>query len=214
MAELVEPLRARVRLHAPVPIDLPMTAAATGDRAIEMTTDGVRIAAARALDAPLDVEQFPRLDPHVVERAEADFVDQWGGGRHPFPTCFGCGPGRADHHGMELRSGAAPGHDLHVARWEPALDGAVPSWLVWAALDCPSGFPAFVGMAADRARVTGEFAVDIRHPVPGDGAYQIVSHVTGSSGRKTTTAAAIVDEHGTNLAVATAIWIEIPLAPG
>ena len=83
---------------------------------------------------------------------------------------------------------------------------------MWAALDCPSGFPAFFGIAPDRARVTGEFAVEIRHPVAGDGTYQILSHVTGSSGRKTTTAAAIVDEGGANLAVATAIWIEIPLA--
>ncbi len=65
-------------------------------------------------------------------------------------------------------------------------------------------------MAPDRARLTGELAVDIRRPVRGDGAYQIQSHVTGSAGRRTTTAAAIVDEHGTNLAVATAIWIEVP----
>lgn len=90
----------------------------------------------------------------------------------------------------------------------------MPPWLVWAALDCPSGFPAFVGMARDRARLTGELAVDIRRSVPGDGSYQILSHVTGSSGRKTTTAAALVDEHGTNLAVATAIWIEVPRATG
>lgn len=214
MAELVDPLGARVRLHAPPPIATLMTGAESGDGAIEVTADGQPIAAVRALDAPLDVEHFPRLDPHVVEQAEQDFLDHWGRGQHPFPTCFGCGPGRDDGHGMELRSGAAPDHDVHAAAWIPEIDGTVPSWLVWAALDCPSGFPAFVGMAPDRARVTGEFAVEIRQPVPGGGAYQILSHVTGSSGRKTTTAAAIVDEEGSNLVVATAIWIEIPLATG
>ncbi len=212
MAELVDPLRARVRLHTPVPINAPMTSTEAENGAIEMTADGQRVAAVRALEAPLEVEHFPRLDPHVMTQAEADFLDHWGGDHHPFPTCFGCGPGRHDGLGMELRSGAAPGHDVHAASWEPALNGPVPDWLVWAALDCPSGFPAFVGMAPDRARVTGEFAVDIRQTVPGDGAYQILSHVTGHSGRKTTTAAAIVDEDGVNLAVAAAICIEIPLA--
>lgn len=214
MAELVDPRRARVRLQAPIPIDTPMTGTESDDGAVEVTADGQRIAAVRALDAPLGVEYFPLLDPKVVEQAEADFREHWGGGRHPFPTCFGCGPGRDDGRGMELRSGAAPGRDLHAAWWNPGADGPVPHWLVWAALDCPSGFPAFVDLAPDRARVTGEFAVEIRHPVAGDGVYQILSHVTGASGRKTTTAAAIVDEDGTNLAVATAIWIEIPLATG
>ena len=212
MAELVDPRRARVRLHAPVPIATSMTGTASDDGAIAVTADGPRIAAVRPLDAPLAVEHVSRLDPPVVAQAEADFLDHWGAGQHPFPTCFGCGPGRSDGLGMELRSGAAPGHDVHAASWSPERDGPVPEWLVWAALDCPSGFPAFVGIAPDRARVTGEFAVEIRRPVAGDGTYQILSHVTGSSGRKTTTAAAIVDEGGANLAVATAIWIEIPLA--
>ena len=213
MAELADPLHARVRLHAPPPIATPMTCAESGD-GFEVSVSGQRIAEVRALDAPLVVEPFERLAPEVVAKAEQDFDRQWGGGRHPFPTCFGCGHGRHDDLGLELRSGPAPGHGVHAASWNPELDGPVPPWLVWAALDCPSGFPAFVGMAPDRARVTGELAVDIRHPVPGDSSYQILSHVTGSAGRKTTTAAAIVDEHGTNLAIATAIWIEIPRGRG
>ncbi len=212
MAEWLDPLHARVRLQAPPPIATPMTGTESDHGAIEVAAGGQRIAEVRTLDTRLDVEPFERLDPAVVAKAEEEFDRQWGDGRHPFPTCFGCGHGRHDHLGMELRSGPAPGHDLHVASWTPEIEGPVPPWLVWAALDCPSGFPAFVGMAPDRVRLTGELAVDIRHPVPGDGAYQILSHVTGSAGRKTTTAAAIVDEHGTNLAVATATWIEIPRA--
>ena len=77
MAELVDPLRARVRLHTPVPIDAPMTSTEAENGAIEMTADGQRVAAVRALEAPLEVEHFPRLDPHVMPRAEADFLDHW-----------------------------------------------------------------------------------------------------------------------------------------
>ena len=210
MAELLEPLRASVRFRAPVPIATPMTHEQGPDGTIELSSKGRPISTVRPLEGHLDVEPFERLDPRVVAKAEADFDRRWGDGQHPFPTCFGCGHGRQDDLGMALRSGPAPGHDVHAASWTPGLDGQVPSWLVWAALDCPSGFPAFVGMPPDRARVTGELAVDIRHFVPGDGTYQILSHVTGSAGRKTTTAAALVDEHGTTLAVATAVWIEVP----
>jgi hypothetical protein len=144
----------------------------------------------------------------VVDAAEQAFHSEWDT-RHPFPTCFGCGHHRPDGLGMALAPGPAPGHDVHAAWWRPRTSGAVPPWLVWAALDCPSGFPAFVGMAPDRARVTGEFAAELLHPVPGNATYQILSHVTGGAGRKTTTAAALVDDTGSTLAVATAIWIEV-----
>jgi len=209
MAELLDPLCASVRFRAPIPVGSTMTAVPGGDDTVELFENDRPIAIVRRLEGPLDGQRFDPLPSTAVDAAEHAFHSEWDT-RHPFPTCFGCGHHRTDGRGMALAPGPAPGHDVHAAWWRPRRDGAVPPWLVWAALDCPSGFPAFVTLAPDRARVTGEFAVELLHPVPGDGTYQILSHVTGGSGRKTTTSAALVDHTGTTLAVATAIWIEIP----
>jgi hypothetical protein len=69
---------------------------------------------------------------------------------HPFPTCFTCGPDRAPGDGLRIFPGPLPGSDLWAAPWTPDPSVADPGGLVvpaviWAALECPSGFGAGVG---------------------------------------------------------------------
>jgi hypothetical protein len=155
--------------------------------------------------ASLDIDAFERLHPMAVAVAESRWLDH-SDGHHPFPTCFGCGTTRLDD-GLGLEPGRVPGTSVHATFWTPGIDGPVPSWLVWAALDCPSGGPALALVPKGSAVVTGELAVEVRQPLSGRTQYQILSRCTGRSGRKISTQAAIVDPKGRNVAVASATWI-------
>lgn len=201
---------ARVRFHAPIPLETALTVGAEG--AMSVVTDGATtIATIHELDGPLSVGQFGRVSDADVAAAEARFLDHHDG-VHMAPTCFACGNARSDALGLGLRPAAIPETALGVATWRPELDGLVPNWLVWAALDCPSGFPALARVERDEAVVTGELSVETRRALRGDGDYQILGRCTGREGRVFTTEAAIVDEAGIACAVAVATWIAVPLA--
>jgi len=94
--------------------------------------------------------------------------------------------------------------------WSPGTDGHVDPWLVWAALDCPSGTPALAAVASDELVVTGTIAASIDEPVPGDEELQIVSRLVDRAGRKLATEAALFDATGRTLATCTAIWFALP----
>ena len=212
-AELVDPHRARVRFHAFIPLGVPLTGQRAADGAVAVSDGDTLIATV----APTDpIEPFvdlpvPELDD--VAAAEARWYAACRD-RHPFPTCFGCGPARPERDGLHLRPGALAGLDVHATTWRPSLDGATPAWLVWAALDCGSAGPALVGMPDGASVVTGELAVDIRKTVPGDATVVIVSRATSRNARKTKVAAALIDPRtGQHYAAATSTWFTIAQEP-
>lgn len=201
---------ARVRLHAPIPLGTTLSTQVAGN--VTTITDGTTtIATVHDLDGPLNVGQFGRVSKADVEAAEARFLDHHDG-VHMAPTCFACGNARTDGRGLNLRPAQIPDTGLGVSTWRPELDGPVPNWLVWAALDCPSGFPALAAVERDEAVVTGELSVETRQQLRGNGDYQILGRRTGRNGRVFTTEAAIVDERGHACAVAVATWIVVPMA--
>ena len=131
---------------------------------------------------------------------------------HPFPTCFGCGPGRDD--GLRLLPGLVAGRDdgVHAAPWElePSLAdarGEVGHEFVWAALDCPTGWAVILG---DRKpRVLGRLAVDQRGPVELGYRYVVTAWCRATEGRKAFTEGALSTDTGNVQAVARATWIEV-----
>lgn len=209
MAAWVNTERATVRFHAPPPVGEPLTGLSRQLGTIDVLAGSRRIATV-STTLPLEIEPFERLQPVTVAVAESRWLDHTGG-RHPFPTCFGCGTDRSD--GLALAPGPATGSSVYATFWVPRVDGPVPSWLVWAALDCPSGGPAVAAVSNEAAVVTGELTVDIRQPLIGGERYQILSRCRERSGRRFQTEAAIVDEAGNNVAVAAATWIAIPPEP-
>jgi hypothetical protein len=132
---------------------------------------------------------------------------------HPFPTCFTCGPDRAAGDGLRIFPGPLPGGDLWAAPWTPDpsvadQDGLVESAVIWAALDCPSGFAAGVG---DTMMVLGRMAARVLARPRADTAYCLVAWRTGpAAGRKQPARSALLDAHGRVLAVARTIWVTIP----
>ena len=78
------------------------------------------------MPAPVSVAEAAEASPRY-----AGFV------HHAYNTCFVCGPARED--GLRVYAGPVEGRPGLVASpWTPAED--VRPELVWAALDCPSGW--------------------------------------------------------------------------
>jgi hypothetical protein len=132
---------------------------------------------------------------------------------HPFPTCFTCGPDRAPGDGLRIFPGPRPGSELWAAPWTPDpsvadQDGLVEFAVIWAALDCPSGFAAGVG---DTMMVLGRMAARVLARPRADTAYCLVAWRTGpAAGRKQPAGSALLDACGGVLAVARTLWVTIP----
>lgn len=202
-AAFIDPRRARVRLRAPVPLETPLVPIDTDDGVV-VTADGIPtgIGLVTALDGGLpdpDLDAFRPLG-RSVESSPFD------GRGHPCPTCLTCGTHRPD--GFRLRMIGADGR--YRCSWHPGLVGHVPYWLVWAALDCPTGGPAIAAVGDDEFALTGELAVDIRRHVPGDRMLEMLSRLVDRDGRKIRTEAVLLDGDEV-LAVASALWIVVGL---
>ncbi|MEZ5246897.1 MAG: hypothetical protein R2707_17515 [Acidimicrobiales bacterium] len=208
-AELVDGARASVRFESPIPLDEPLAATRVGST-VRVVGSAGPVASVRTLAEPLRTGPFGRLSRADVAAAEAGWLDGRDGD-HVAPTCFACGPERGDGTGLGLRPGPVPESSILATSWLPGVGCEVPHWMVWAALDCPTGLPALAAVGLDQAVVTAELSVEIRDRVRGDGDYQLVSRRTGGAGRKHFTEAALVDERGRLAAVATALWVTVPI---
>ncbi|GAA4592679.1 hypothetical protein BJY16_000720 [Actinoplanes octamycinicus] len=145
----------------------------------------------------------PGVAPVRWETAVAASREYPGFTAHPFPTCFVCGPERAEGDGLRIFPGRLP-DGRTAAPWTAPDEVSVP--LVWAALDCPGGWAA---IREDRAFVLGRIAVAVDAlPVPGDH-YVITGAVAHVTGRKAVVDSAIHDSAGRRLAVARATWIQV-----
>jgi len=212
---------AEVTLLAPPPLATPLRIAVLdggGAAELRLADDGgaaeLRLAGAggaviaTAVRTTVDVGPAPRADVTAIRAAmpSREVLRTY----HPFPTCFGCGPDRDAGDGLCLFPGLVdPVTALWGVTWRPDGGGPVDPLMVWAALDCPSSAPA-QDPTGQRPIVLGRLAVDIREPVPADGAeHAILSAPLTHLGRKRTNAVWLVDANGRELAVGRATWIEL-----
>jgi hypothetical protein len=132
---------------------------------------------------------------------------------HPFPTCFTCGPLRAEGDGLRIFPGKVKEYDdLWAAPWTPAPsltngNGDVRPEFVWAAMDCPTGFAG--GFPWAGKLVTGRLAVTQRKPVRAEMPHVIISWPLGWDGRKSHAAAALYSAAGELCVQARATWIKL-----
>ena len=206
----VEPDGATVRFHNPVPLGAPMKMERT-KAGMSFSHKGVAIATARDLDEPLSVGRFPSVDSWAVDAARRRWLDARDG-LHMAPTCYACGHQRTSPLGLQLRPGPTGVAGIHATSWTPSGAGRLPSWMVWAALDCPTGFPAFHHVGADEGVVTGELSVQVLRPVMAGERHTLLSRRVDGEGRRHNTEAALLGPDGATLAVATATWVTVPLA--
>lgn len=137
---------------------------------------------------------------------------------HPFPTCFVCGPQRAPGDGLRIFPGAVAGEaaaglqHVFAAPWvpDPSLadkKGRIPDEIVWAALDCPTGFAG--GFPYEGKLVTGRLGAKLISPVRAEERYVLLSWRLSVDGRKHHAAAVLLDEDGEVHAQARATWIKL-----
>jgi hypothetical protein len=135
-----------------------------------------------------------------VEEARAARARFRGADDHPFPTCFVCGTGRSD--GLGLTPGPVASGAVAVD-WTPESGDPV---MVWAALDCPSGWSVDL---PGRPMVLGRMTCRIdSRPAAGE-PHVVQGWHLGGEGRKVLTGSALYSATGDVLAVAEATWITL-----
>lgn len=187
---------AEVTLRRPPPLETELDLIELDGTAVELKHGDALIAEARVAELAVDI---PR--PVSLEEAEEASRRYAGFRHHAYPTCFTCGPARED--GLGIFAGPVAGRDGLVASpWTP-VDARAE--VVWAALDCPSGWAVdefqregvLLGHMA--ARVAGEIQPGTRYAVAG---WRI-----GAEGRKRYAGSALFREDGEVAACARSTWI-------
>ena len=187
---------AEVTLRSPPPLERPLDAVES-ETGVEVRDGETLVATAERVDWELEVPE-----PVSVEEAEAARKRYPGFEQHEYATCFTCGPDRAD--GLAIFSGPVEGRDVVAAPWVPPA-GDVPAELVWAALDCPSGW------AVDRFNrqgvLLGRIVARLLVPVETGRTYVVMGWPRGAEGRKREAGSAIFTADGEPVAYARSTWI-------
>lgn len=200
---------ATVRLHEPPPLDTPLALEREGER-VALVYGGHVIASARPGGPDIDAPEAPAFE--AAQAAEADFR---GHHRHPFPSCFVCGPARRHGDGLRLFAGPLGDGGTVAAHWMPDAgladaEGRVRDEFLWAALDCPGAY-AF-DYPDDRAVLLGELSAEILRPVRVGEACVVAGWEIRTEGRRHWSGTAVYDGQGRCAAIARATWFEVPVA--
>ncbi len=198
---------AEVTLRVPPPLGRGLTVNRADERVSLL--DGETVVA-EAQPASVDLKL-----PAPVSSAEAQSASErypWRD-KHPYPTCFVCGPEREQGDGLCIFPGPVEGRPLYAAPWTPDLSladesGHVRDEFVWGALDCPSGIVTNL-LDGVGLLLLGRLAADIMQPVTAGDPHVVQAWIVSRDGRKLNTASALFTRDGMACAIARAVWIEV-----
>jgi hypothetical protein len=213
LPSLADPKTVEVTLRRPVPLETELMVERVGDAAV-LSLDGRHLA--EALPVAEDVTPPPFLPFAEAARAEEGFAGYRARHWRAIAGCFACGQ-REPGDGLRIFPGPV-GDGLVAAGWRVPInvtdeEGVVPDSIVWAALDCVTGwahapagaFPA----SAERARpaLLGRLTGRVYGRVYPLGKYSVVGRAAGRDGRKLYGESALYEADGTLVAAARAVWI-------
>jgi hypothetical protein len=192
---------AEVTLRAPPPLGVALEVVWEDDH-VELRRGAELLAEAERVEADLGPDV-----PAPVSVEEADDASTRFAGflHHAYSTCFVCGPERTD--GLGIYPGPVAGREdgLVAAPWTPP--GDVSEALVWAVLDCPSGWA--VDDFQREGILLGRLAARIAaSPAPGE-PHVVVGWGRGIDGRKRHAGSALFTVEGELLAQARSTWIQL-----
>ncbi len=206
---------AEITLRKPIPLNTEMRIEPRNGPAGVVLLHGEEvIAEGNAADWP--TFQVPRIsfDTAVAASRKSPAFHH-----HPFPTCFVCGPERAEGDGLHIFPGPIEldGRNYFAAPWIPAKEygdnnGNVLDELVWASLDCPTGFAG--GFPDFGKLVTGRLGAKVIDPVRVGGKCVLLAWQLGIEGRKHHAACALIGENGAVKAQSLGIWINVSQTNG
>jgi hypothetical protein len=201
-----------VTLLKPPPLDTALRVTAADGVTVLAANNTTRVAEARVITRTL--KPVAPVDAATAAAAEASYP---GLQKHPFPTCFTCGPAREPGDGLRIFPGPVGEHRA-AATWTPGSTVAedfhayhddhprasLP--VTWAALDCIGAWAADM---ADRAMVLGRMTTAVTTlPLVGE-PHVVVGERRDEQGRKSFTAASLYDSSGNLVAWAEHIWIAV-----
>jgi hypothetical protein len=205
-----------VSLLAPPPLDTPMAVRPDEDGGVVATYDQRPVLRARCTH-----EDLTEVEPVEAADARAAMASFQGLTSHPFPTCFGCGTGRAEGDGLRIFPGRVADQDglARVAStWTPdPSDGE--NWhvygderprvsfpITWAALDCVGGW---AGDLEERLMVLARMSARIDSlPEIGE-EHVLVGLGRRRDGRKAWTSSTLYDADGRVVGTAEHLWVEV-----
>jgi hypothetical protein len=198
------------------PLERELELKGSDDGALELWDGETIVLEARASEFELEVPAPPALEE--AEAASRDLVHDHG--RHLYPDCFTCGPNRVAGDGLRLFMGFPPGGDETLAAaWAPdprlSEGAALPEELVWAALDCPTIWAAWLNGDGTVSWPQGSFTVLARQrveplaPVRTGEPVIVTAWPITHDGRKHVTGAAIQASDGELLARAESLLIDV-----
>lgn len=198
---------AEVTLIKPPPLERILTVEKSDD-GIVLLKDGELIVA-KATSKVLDLET---PFPPGFQEAQSSTLDSSLMGRHPFPTCFVCGPQRRESDGLRIFPGPITGKSYVATTWIPDCslgddEGKVKKEFIWAALDCPGAWAIFWDNV--KVVVLGKLAVQIKHRIKVQDHCIVIGWKISELGRKIMTGSAVFSEDGQLCAKALATWIEL-----
>ena len=187
---------AEVTLRVPPPLDRELDVVRADGR-VELRDGETLVAQGERVLVDVEVPA-----PVSVADAEAASARYAGFAHHAYPTCFTCGPERED--GLEIYAGPVAERDGVVAStWTPAEEPAPE--VVWAALDCPSGWA--VDDFQREGVLLGRMAARVdRLPASGE-PLVVLGWRIGEEGRKRYAGSALVTAEGDALARSHSTWI-------
>ena len=188
---------AEVTLRRPPPLDTPLAVERNGDRVL--ARDGETLVAEAERVDPFELDLPP---PVTLEEAAAARERYAGFRHHAYATCFVCGPARED--GLGIFAGPVERRELVAAPWTPP-PGAVADELVWAALDCPSGWA--VDEFSREGVLLGRLAARLLTPVAGGEEHVVLGWRRGADGRKREAGSAVFTAGGELRAYARSTWL-------
>lgn len=189
-----------------MPLDRPLEVVSGEDGGARVLDGETLVAEARPI-AAVDVE-VP--EPVSVDAARAAMEGYRGLDTGPFRHCFVCGRTREDSFGVF--AGRVEGRDVVASTWTPPASAAdergnVRPELVWAVLDCPTYFAAYIDEDLQLSFLA-RFAVRIDAPVVAEREHVVIAWPIGRDGRKLRAGSAVMTAEGEILAVADALLIE------
>lgn len=197
-----------VSLRRPIPLDTALRVSREDDGKVLAFDGEDLVAEARAVpDFELDVPAAIGL-----EQARAATAGYRGKAEGPFSKCFVCGRAREDT--MGVFAGPVEGRELVASPWRPPQwaddgSGTVRAEIVWAVLDCPTYFAAYLHHPEPLPPgVLARFTGRLEAPVPVGEEHVVISWPIEAEGRKHHSGVAVVSAEGEVFARARALLIE------
>ena len=211
-AELLD-CAAEITLRAPPPIERPMTVERVADGSVTIRDGETVVMQGRSATVELEVPETVTLAEAQAAAEACPWLD-----RHPFPTCFGCGPQRGPGDGMREFPGPVEGRPgIWATPWVPDESltdeaGEVRPVFTFAALDCPSGAGAIEAAGvhlSDHVHVLGRLTGQVLAPARMGEPHVVMAWPIRSDGRKRYGGVAIFSPSTALVAVAEALWIAL-----